>query len=86
MTVDEQLALWRRGVNTHNPERDECCPDFSCCQPELARPLAERETFCQSDKEKQLELMSQYLGALIVHAGVSARIVGQEEGDGHSIS
>lgn len=26
-----QLILWVIGINIHNPIRDECTPDFSCC-------------------------------------------------------
>ena len=32
MTPDEQLELWLEGNPVHNEDRDECCPDFSCCR------------------------------------------------------
>ena len=28
MTSDEQLKEWVKGNSIHNPDRDECCPDF----------------------------------------------------------
>ena len=35
MSDDESLAYqtqeWVKGNSFHNPIRDECCPDFSCC-------------------------------------------------------
>lgn len=34
-SIDYQLDNWVKGVPLHNPIRDECCPDFSCCKPEL---------------------------------------------------
>lgn len=33
MTPAQQLEAWVQGQNLHNDERDECCPDFACCQP-----------------------------------------------------
>jgi hypothetical protein len=33
MTALEQLEKWVAGENVHDKERDECCPDFACCQP-----------------------------------------------------
>ena len=34
-----QMEKWLAGHPEHNTERDECCPDFSCCQPHLLAPL-----------------------------------------------
>jgi hypothetical protein len=33
MTERDQLGKWVKGENIHNHTRDECCPDFACCQP-----------------------------------------------------
>jgi hypothetical protein len=41
---DGQLMSWLRGISGHNLD-DGCCPDFSCCRPELRVPLEEREAF-----------------------------------------
>lgn len=30
-----QCLRWAMGQSYHNRVDDECCPDFSCCQPEL---------------------------------------------------
>lgn len=30
-----QLVSWAFGRPYHEPHNDECCPDFSCCYPEL---------------------------------------------------
>lgn len=45
MTPREQLDKWVAGQSVHNHERDECCPDFSCCQPELLASEEERVMF-----------------------------------------
>ncbi len=33
--VMAQTLSWAMGVPEHNYRDDECCPDFSCCQPDL---------------------------------------------------
>ena len=38
-----QLRMWIHGVSIHNAFSDECCPDFSCCRPELLNDRAKRE-------------------------------------------
>ena len=35
----KQLILWVFGKSKHNHVTDECCPDFSCCAPELKDPF-----------------------------------------------
>lgn len=31
----EQAEQWVNGLSRHNMIDDECCPDFSCCEPSL---------------------------------------------------
>lgn len=45
MTPDEQLTLWCDGISKCPNSNNECCPDFSCCNPRLAWPLAQRKAF-----------------------------------------
>ncbi len=40
----KQLALWVAGTSIHM-YKGICCPDFSCCKPELKAPKEERELF-----------------------------------------
>lgn len=42
----KQLAFWVEGTSIHMPNGI-CCPDFSCCMPELKAPKEERELFQQ---------------------------------------
>lgn len=52
MSIEEsskkQLEEWYNGVSTHNNIRDECCPDFSCCNREIKTPFLIREKFCNA--------------------------------------
>jgi len=48
MTHEEQLELWVNGKSVHNDEKDACCPDFSCCHPELKADKATRIKFAKA--------------------------------------
>lgn len=45
MTPLEQIEKWAAGESIHNPDRNECCPDFSCCFPELKWTNSTREQY-----------------------------------------
>lgn len=62
MTCDEQLKLWLSGKPVHNKDRDECCPDLSCCQPELLACLEEREHFVAADSNERDRMLMMFLG------------------------
>ena len=59
---EEQLAFWLLGKPLHNRIRDECCPDFSCCQPELLWPEDRRREFVYGSDEKRNQMC---VGALV---------------------
>lgn len=77
MRVEEQLKLWREGDPQHNKDRDECCPDFSCCRPELLAPEEERIMFCDRP-----ELRGKMLGIFLCRAfeNKKVHIAGTTEG------
>lgn len=52
MDIEEQLKKWEEGQSLHNEERGECCPDFSCCQPNLLAPSHERQAFAKAYREE----------------------------------
>jgi len=55
----KQLALWVQGKSIH-VHNGICCPDFSCCVPELLAPKEERELFQElylADKHSEYERM-----------------------------
>jgi hypothetical protein len=61
MRPNDQLVKWVNGESVHNgatPAVGECCPDFSCCRPELLWSKMRRITFlCATDQERELMLM-----------------------------
>ena len=69
MTSLEQLNLWVDGISAHNNEREECCPDFSCCQNNITTPryikLIFKEAYL-SDKSKLVnEILMLFMGQLL---------------------
>lgn len=40
--VRQQALAWINGRPYHDPVTDECCPDFSCCHPDLFTDDAEQ--------------------------------------------
>jgi len=61
MEILKQLRLWVEGNSVHNEERDECCPDFSCCEPSLLAPKHEREAFEEAYKRNDTEIVNKML-------------------------
>lgn len=47
--VRAQLLSWAMGNPYHEPVNDECCPDFSCCVPDLLTEETQRWR-CYRDK------------------------------------
>lgn len=52
-------------VEIKKMEGGECCPDFSCCMPDLAWPLEERQRFLTADQKTRQEMLGMSLSALI---------------------
>lgn len=40
-----QLSMWLTGVSLHNKVNGDCCPDFSCCHPDMRMPMDERAAY-----------------------------------------
>jgi len=80
MNKIEQLNLWVEGQSTHDDKLGECCPDFSCCRPELLAPKEVRELFCKAYSEDNEDLMHRLLMEFLSHAleGKKAYIAGLE--------
>jgi len=74
MTSDKQLAEWLKGKPIHNDERDECCPDFSCCQPSLLVDQATREAFADADEELRMSMLGMFLGRAMALAGAEKEV------------
>lgn len=61
MDINEQTDRWVEGEPVHNPDRDECCPDFSCCNPDLLAPKKEREEFAEAHYNNDTDTVYNYL-------------------------
>lgn len=68
MTHLEQLNLWVSGESVHNSETDECCPDFSCCQPKLLAEESVRKRFQQAYEEDDEDTVYAILGMFLSKA------------------
>lgn len=64
-SIHHQLREWVAGNPTHNEVRNECCPDFSCCQPELLWPEEQRELFANADDRMREAMLLMSLGAAL---------------------
>ncbi|KKM95430.1 hypothetical protein LCGC14_1188320 [marine sediment metagenome] len=48
MKTSEQLLKWLDGESVHNNGKDECCPDFSCCNSMIHTPYEIRKAFVEA--------------------------------------
>jgi hypothetical protein len=46
----KQVENWTKGKSEHNKIDDECCPDFSCCYPDLF----------EQDREKRINRLNYF--------------------------
>lgn len=83
MKTEEQLKRWRDGESLHNIETDECCPDFSCCKPELKADQATRNAYYNAWESKNHSLVTEFLmGFLSALAnGTKTHIAGQDRNE-----
>lgn len=80
MTSEEQLRRWVAGEPIHRGslEAGECCPDFSCCRPELLAPTAERERFARATEGERERMLASFLRKLLEASGVHAHVAGSK--------
>ena len=64
-----QLAQWVEGNPVHNPVREECCPDFSCCSPEFLAERKVREAFAKADESGRMNMLGMFLGNALASLG-----------------
>ena len=74
MKAEEQLAEWLKGNPIHNDDRDECCPDFSCCQPELLVDQRTRQAFVDANEALRMSMLGMFLGNAIALAAVEKKV------------
>lgn len=57
--LSDQLKLWKRGIPSH-AGKENCCPDFSCCYPELLVDSEDRSKYCDAIEENDKNLIGIY--------------------------
>ena len=83
MTHDEQVKLWVEGKSIHGAgEYDECCPDFSCCRPELQASREDRERFAKAsfagDEKTTMGMLMDFLArSMTVEFGDKVHVAGK---------
>lgn len=75
--VDEAGSV----VDRKRLEGGECCPDFSCCEPELLQPVEVRKAFAAADREGRMKFLMSFLGASLAKSApeLKVHIAGGEE-------
>lgn len=67
--LDKQTLDWVKGNPRHNSVDEECCPDFSCCDPELLASQKIRQQFytayLNDDDATSSRLLGRFLDKLI---------------------
>lgn len=83
-SVSFQTEQWAKGVPLHNPVRDECCPDFSCCGGTLMS-FKTRQRFLEARRNGEDQtvssILSMGLSGLVSELDPSGHVIA--EGDGH---
>ena len=77
MTSQEQLDAWVAGNPQCPNDRDECCPDFSCCKPELLAAPEVRRAFVAANNDQRMGFLMNFLGAF--SEGEKIHIAGRKE-------
>lgn len=77
--IDDQLRRWIDGESVHlgDKESGTCCPDFSCCQPELLADPVIRRAFVLADDVARRGFLGGFLGAAINLAARQRRLEGK---------
>lgn len=81
-SVDHQVRYWSIGMPTHNPVGDECCQDFSCCNPSLLMSESGRKRFVEAhfsgDDKLRSSMLMMCLGSLVDKSEIKVHIAGDE--------
>ncbi len=63
---NHQLTEWVKGNSVHNDADNECCPDFSCCQPRFLADKETRKLFKAAFDQKRPDIVSSMLMDFLV--------------------
>ena len=64
MTHKQQIDAWVNGnsVDIETKYGKQCCPDFSCCHPELLQPVEIRKAFQAASESERMKFLAMFLG------------------------
>jgi|HubBroStandDraft_6_1064221.scaffolds.fasta_scaffold1274951_1 hypothetical protein len=62
INTDEQLEQWVAGNPIHAAN---CCPDFSCCRPELLASQVIRKAYLAAGEDERIQFLGYFLGEAI---------------------
>lgn len=79
-SVATQMRLWLEGKPVHNHFANECCPDFSCCSPELLWPEERRKAFAEASPSIRETMLTDALAA-VMYPEIKVHIPGQVDPD-----
>lgn len=72
--VNDQLIEWVKGNPIHNTQDDECCPDFSCCHPDLLQSEEVRNAFLVADEAVRETMLFAFLGDGLAKIAPDAKV------------
>ena len=79
-SVTHQVENWADGLPLHNTVRDECCPDFSCCNGGKMMAEESRQRLLDAHNKGDSELVETIclmgLSSLCADSDVSVHIAG----------
>ena len=82
-SVSHQVKHWAAGTPLHNTVRDECCPDFSCCNGGKMMTEAARQKLLQAhesgDDEAVQNICMMGLGGLVADIEAKVYIAGEDQ-------
>ena len=73
-TPDEQLTRWVAGESVCPNTKHECCPDFSCCDPNIGWSPEKRRKFMAADQGTREKMMMGSLGDLLKDRGIKGHV------------
>lgn len=75
--IEAQLRAWVDGNPTHNTVDNECCPDFSCCAPNLLAEPAVRQRFVNATEQERNAMLGMFLSAMLADSNTVVHIAGE---------
>jgi hypothetical protein len=83
-TFEEQERLWVEGKSVHvrmsakykamTGDEYQCCPDFSCCEPQLLAPVGVRKAYAAASRKGKDKFLGHFLGALVKKQAPDERV------------